>query len=569
VIIFARLAPGRHFGLAAIKFAATPTTLLHGLFFRLEWLRHPQISRESTMNLRWAACLPFLLLGFSLRAADKPEPNENPLAAKIRELTRAPHYRHAHWGLLFIDLNSGEVLYQENADKLFAPASVTKCFTVATALDALGADYRFRTPVYRRGEVTDSGELKGDLILVASGDLTMGGRTTEKGEIAFTNSDHTYATFSEDAALTPQDPLAGLNEIARQIAAAGIKKVSGNLLVDDRLFEHAEGSGSGPGNLTPIIVNDNVIDFLIEPTEAGKPAKITVRPQTGLYDIQFDMQTVETGTKAETWIRVENNKLTLSGKIPAGRAPLVRIYEVPDPAGWARSLLMEALQRANVEVAGGIAIRHPEVKLPAKDEIEKLVRVAQLESPPFSENARLVLKVSHNLHASTLPLLVAAHHGKRRLVDGMTLERAFLQKSGVEADAISFGGGAGGSRADYVTPKATVELLVAMTSRQDFPLYERAMPSLGVDGTLAKSVSQESPARDKVRAKTGTLLWDDLLQGNSLLTSKALAGYMTTKNGRKLAFAAFVNGVHLRDGIDTKKIGSDLGKLAEIVYLDE
>jgi serine-type D-Ala-D-Ala carboxypeptidase/endopeptidase (penicillin-binding protein 4) len=523
--------------------------------------------------LRAAFGFAFLLVitacNSPLRAEGKPETEGDVLAVKIRELTHAPHYRHAHWGLLFVDLNSGEVVYQENADKLFAPASVTKCYTVATALDALGADYRFRTPVYRRGDVSEAGELKGDLILVASGDLTMGGRTTEKGEIAFTNSDHTYATFSEDASLTPPDPLAGLNEIARQIAAAGIKKVSGNVLIDDRLFDHAEGSGSGPGNLTPILVNDNVLDFLIEPTEAGQPAKVTVRPQTGLYDITLDMQTVEAGGKVETWIRVENNKLTLRGKIPAGRAPLVRIYEVPDPAGWARSLLIEALQRAGVELSASISIRHPEAKLPAKEEIEQLPRVAQLESLPFSENARLILKVSHNLHASTLPLIVAAHNGKRTLADGLTLERTFLQKAGVEADAISFGGGAGGSRADYVTPKATVELLVAMTSRKDFPLYERAMPSLGVDGTLAKSISPESLARDKVHAKTGTLLWDDLLQGNSLLTSKALAGYMTTAKGRKLAFAAFVNGVHLRDGIDTKKIGSDLGKLAEIVYLNE
>ena len=526
--------------------------------FRIPFLR---VALNCAVCLLTVSCPP-------LRAEDKPETKSDALAAKIHELTHAPHYRHAHWGMLFFDLHSGEVLYQENADKLFAPASTTKCFTVATALDALGADYRFRTPVYRTGKVTDAGELKGDLILVASGDLTMGGRTNEKGEIAFTNSDHTYATFSEDASLTAPDPLAGLNEIARQIVAAGIKKVSGNLLVDDRLFDHAEGSGSGPGNITPIIVNDNVIDFLIEPTEAGQPAKVTVRPQTKLFEMKLDMQTVEKGSKPETWMHVENNQITLRGKIPAGRSPLVRIYEVPDPAGWARSLLIEALQRAGVEVSASISIHHPEVKLPPKAEIEKLTRVAQFESPPFSENARLILKVSHNLHASTLPLIVAAHHGKRTLADGLRLEHAFLTKAGVEADAISFGGGAGGSRADYVTPKVTVELLVAMTGRKNFELYERAMPSLGVDGTLAKSIRQESPARDKVHAKTGTLLWDDLLQGNSLLTSKALAGYMTTAKGRKLAFAAFVNGVHLRDGVDTKKIGGDLGKLAEIVYLE-
>lgn len=516
-----------------------------------------------------AVALGCCLLRIS-RAEEKHEPGEREsLTAKIRELTCAPHYRHAHWGLLFVDIKTGEVMHQENADKLFAPASVTKCFTVATALDALGADYRFRTPVYSRGDVNEGGELQGDLILVASGDLTLGGRTTEKGEIAFTNSDHTYATFSEDSSLTPQDPLAGLSEIARQIADAGIKKVSGDVLIDDRLFDHAEGSGSGPGNLTPILVNDNVIDFLIEPTEAGNPAKVTARPQTALYDMQFDMQTVAAGSKSETWIRVDNNKLTLRGKIPAGRAPLVRIYEVPDPAGWARSLLIEALRRAGVDVAAPIAVRHPSGKLPAKEEIEKLTCVATLESPPFAENARLILKVSHNLHASTLPLIVAAKNGKRTLADGLGIEKAFLLKAGVGADAISFGGGAGGSRADYVTPKATVELLVAMAARKDFEVYERAMPSLGVDGTLVKSVGPESSARGKVHAKTGTLLWENTLQGNSLLTSKALAGYITTSSGRRLAFAAFVNGVHLRDGIDTKRVGSDLGKLAEIVYLEE
>jgi D-alanyl-D-alanine carboxypeptidase/D-alanyl-D-alanine-endopeptidase (penicillin-binding protein 4) len=107
-----------------------------------------------------------------------------------------------------------------------------------------------------------------------------------------------------------------------------------------------------------------------------------------------------------------------------------------------------------------------------------------------------------------------------------------------------------------------------MAGRPDFFVYERALPILGVDGTLAKSVSSESPAKGKVQAKTGTLTWDNLLFGRPLLTSKALAGYLTTSRGRRLAFAAFVNGVHLKDGLDSKRIGSDLGKLCEIVHAE-
>jgi D-alanyl-D-alanine carboxypeptidase/D-alanyl-D-alanine-endopeptidase (penicillin-binding protein 4) len=92
------------------------------------------------------------------------------------------------------------------------------------------------------------------------------------------------------------------------------------------------------------------------------------------------------------------------------------------------------------------------------------------------------------------------------------------------------------------------------------------LPVLGVDGTLSKAVGPDSPARGKVQAKTGTLTWENLLWGRTLCTSKALAGYLTTAQGRRLAFAAFINGVHLKDGIDTGRLGRDLGRLCELVH---
>ena len=508
-----------------------------------------------------------------------PAGAEDALTRRIGELTGQPRFQHAHWGILFVDLKTGEVLHEHNGDKLFAPASTTKLYSVATALDDLGADYRFETPLKYTGTRTEA-TIQGDVILVASGDPTMGGRTTASGEIAFTDSDHTYANWMNDATLTPQDPLAGIKQLAEQIASAGIKRIAGDVLVDDRMFERAEGSGSGPGQLTPMMVNDNVIDFLIEPTEAGKPAKVTVRPETSLFTIKSELETVGPDDKLETWIRVDrdssrpgaerngaNAVLRLTGKIPAGREPLVRHYEVPDPAGFCRSLLIEALRQAGVHVGGKPALRHPPSStMPSREEVAALPEIARLVSPPFAENARLILKVSHNLHASTLPLLVAAKHGQRTLGDGLKLEAAFLRKAGVDVEAISFGGGAGGSRSDYVTPRVTVELLKYMSTRPDFDVYHRALPILGVDGTLAKSVGPESPVRGQAQAKTGTLVWDNGLAGRGLCTSKALAGYLTTKSGRKLAFAAFINGVHLKEGLETKHLGQDLGQLCEIVF---
>lgn len=488
------------------------------------------------------------------------------LAAQIQSLLDEPAYRTAHWGLLFVDLQSGEVVYEHNRHKLFAPASVTKLFSTSAALDGLGADYRFQTPVFARGEIDAQGKLTGDLILRASGDPTLGGRTNDKGSIDFTDSDHTYANWSSEAGLTPHDPLTGINDLAKQVHASGLRSIDGEVLIDDRLFETAEGSGSGPKQVSPIMINDNVIDLVFKPTEIGKPAEVTWRPHCNLLRVESRVETIAAGGKTEMFIRDHDGLLTVTGKIPADKKPLVRIQEVDDAAGWARALFIEALERAGVTVTCRAALKHPPKSLPAATEYAELKQMAELKSVPFAENIKLILKVSHNLHASELPLLLAASKGKRTLADGMKLQREFLQRCGVDADSISFGGGAGAARADYVTPHATVQLLQHLSKRNDFVDFERALPVMGVDGTLAKVVKPDSPVRDKVQAKTGTLVWENILNDRGLISSKALAGYLTTATGKRLAFAAFVNGVHGRDGVDSKKVGSDLGRLCELVH---
>ena len=105
------------------------------------------------------------------------------IAPKIDAIINGPDYKQAHWGLLVVDSKSGETIYAHNPDHLFFPASTTKLYSCSAALAALGADYRFETSVYRRGALKE-GRLQGDLILVAQGDLTMGGRTLADGSMA-------------------------------------------------------------------------------------------------------------------------------------------------------------------------------------------------------------------------------------------------------------------------------------------------------------------------------------------------------------------------------------------------
>ena len=97
-------------------------------------------------------------------------------------------------------------------------------------------------------------------------------------------------------------------------------------------------------------------------------------------------------------------------------------------------------------------------------------------------------------------------------------------------------------------------------------LAVHALPILGVDGTIATHVSPESPVRGKVQAKTGTLYYDNTMNQTTLMTSKALAGYLTPASGRPLAFALFVNNAHLKTSTETSRAGQTLGRMCEVAY---
>ncbi|WP_337176679.1 D-alanyl-D-alanine carboxypeptidase/D-alanyl-D-alanine-endopeptidase [Paludisphaera sp.] len=487
-----------------------------------------------------------------------------------------PTFRDAHWGILVVDARTGETLHEKNADELFSTASVAKLFSSAAAFVELGADHRFQTPVVRRGEVDDRGTLNGDLILVAQGDPAMGGRTGPDGKLLFADEDHIYASGGKASRfLVECDPLAGLDHLAREVQAAGIRKIAGEVLVDARLFERTPSSGSGPGHVSPIMINDNLVDVIVAPGKAaGEPAAAKVSPASRYLAIDA---LVETAADGEPRIRarfVGPRRLEVRGRVPVGPESFVETVEVEDPASFARALLIEALRRRGVHVEASPLADNPESALPPRSAVAGLPKVAEYTSPPFREFLRVILKVSHNVHASALPMLVAVNKGERSLAAGLRRQGEILQGLGLDPLAVSFGGGAGGQWADMATPRATVALLRAMAARPDFASYDAALPILGRDGTLAEAVAEGSPARGHARAKTGTMYVDDALIGRRLLTSKALAGYMETAAGRPLVIAFFINGVVLeaRDGGEvptTADAGKLLGKLCEAFYLGD
>jgi D-alanyl-D-alanine carboxypeptidase/D-alanyl-D-alanine-endopeptidase (penicillin-binding protein 4) len=487
------------------------------------------------------------------------------LAAAFDTILADPRFRPSRLGLHVTDRATGDVIFDIRSDEWFLAGSTTKLWAGSAALDALGADYRFETPVYRTGPIETDGTLDGDLILVASGDLTMGGRDTPDSRIAYPTIDHTYAyIFPDKVELTSQDPLAGLDELAKQVADAGVTRITGEVIIDDRLFPATPKDNY---ILTPIWINDNLVDLKLTPGQAGDPAALEWRPRTAAYSVEADVRTVAAGELANvSVISPGPGRIAISGQIPSDLPQYVAAYQVENPADFARTLLIEALTRAGVTVAAAAWTGpNPVDRLPASDSYADAGRVALRRSLPFSENLKLIWKCSHNQHADMLVMHLALKRGSTDFAGGMQGIGAFLQVAGIDPGTLSLGDGRGNTFSDLFSPRTVVRLLAYLTTRPDFATAYAALPGLGVDGAEVVTVPPTSPIVGKAFAKSGTSVDYDAMNQRTLLMARELAGYMTGKSGREVIFAVYLNNVPL-DGTDLFTVINTHGELVEAIF---
>jgi D-alanyl-D-alanine carboxypeptidase/D-alanyl-D-alanine-endopeptidase (penicillin-binding protein 4) len=257
--------------------------------------------------------------------------------------------------------------------------------------------------------------------------------------------------------------------------------------------------------------------------------------------------------------------VTISGSVPLREYTEMFSYPVPNPARFAEIVFTEALREKGITANPGLKEENADFKALAANYVPEKA-VAEHVSPPMTEEAKVILKVSQNLHASMMPYLFSAILAKKEAPQsGFDLINEFLKRAGLDLSGAAQSDGAGG--AAHFTPTFMVDYLEYISKQKYFEGFQKALPILGKDGTL-HDIQTNSPAAGHVFAKTGTWTESDLLNQDVFVGGKGLAGYITTKKGEHLAFAAYINNVRVPAVPDAVKniTGQTLGEIAAAAY---
>ena len=506
------------------------------------------------------------------------------ISADIKAILQKPLYKNSIWGLRVVDLDTRRVLMNIGQGYNFIIGSVRKVFSIGELLNEVGPAHRYNTPVYRRGELDPRGVLHGDLILVASGDLTMGGRTNPDGTIAVTDYDHNEADSLGNAQLTAPDPLAGYIALAKQVASRGITEITGDVAIDDRLFQPFFFRGQF--NLKPIFVNDDVVDLIINPTTPGRPASVPWRPVSAALGVKSTLVTSGPGSKYTLQLAPEVPQCIgqpgctaqIEGQLPVdfvppltNEFPLIQVLRITEPSNYARTVFIEALRATGVTIRANLTEDNPVHLLPAKDSYPLNTKVAELEGMPYSDYAKFILKVSYNIGADTSLLLFGLTQGVDNMQDALRVEKRNLSSNyKIPRHAVHFVDGSGGGLTTATT-RAVTQMLIDMHEAPTFPTFFNALPIMAVDGSLAFVTDFESDprlagAKGQVQAKPGTLLASSGSQ--FLVQGQAFGGYITARSGKKLVYEVVVNNVIVSDLNGLLQVFQDEGTVSAILWRD-
>lgn len=438
--------------------------------------------------------------------------------------------RNGEWGVMVTSLTRGDTLFSHRANVPMRPASTLKLLSTASALDQRGINYRFTTAVLRDKKVSRDGVLNGDIYIRGEGDPSLSPRF-----------------FSGD----PNEPL---KQLAEQITALGVKRITGNIISDATAFdEHLIPDGwltrylgaAYAARVCAISLNDNIVWIAVSPSPSGKGrAIVQLEPASTALTVSHTVRTVPGSGENIKTRKYSDGRIEVSGTIGAKSQTRRYSYVVDNPAMFMAGALETALTDMGIVVEGKITTG----KTPPKASV-----IALLKSPPLVRLVNIVNRESHNLYAELL--FRDASRGEAKSVQGSvdqgnaTVKR-LLKDMGVDITGLSHADGSGLSVKNQITARTMSQFLMNAHDTEWGSALHASLPVSGESESLRRRMN--GSAQGNLHAKTGTT--DDVV---------SLAGYVTARNGELLAFTLFYNGTDrwiARESIDA--MGETLANLA-------
>ena len=412
---------------------------------------------------------------------------------------------------IVVDADTGKTIYARDEKAQLNAASNVKIVTSAAGLALLGPEYRWRTTLSIVGPpagppLPAGGEATGDLYLRGSGDPTL---------------------VTEDLAAMVGD-----------LAALGLRKVRGTLVVDDSLFEggyvppaydQKNDSTASRAPASAASLNGNVVAVTIVPgAAAGAPAHVVVDPSSPYFTIAGRVVTASSGPHVpavDTKEEPAHTRVNVAGRIRLGADPRTIYRRVANPSLFIGHTLKQLMERRGITV-GAVKIG----RAPAQG----LRVLAAHDSAPLAVAVQELNKRSNNFAAEQLLRTLGAEIGGRpgSWDKGLKAVDRYLTGIGIKTGTYQMQNGSGLYDSNRFSAEQIVTILRAAS--RDFRISAEFLSSLavaGTDGTIAHRMGGTLAER-YVRAKTGTLA-----------TVSCLSGFAGSPGHTPLAFSIIVNDI--------------------------
>jgi len=367
-------------------------------------------------------------------------------------------------------LQDSKELFSLNTSRKFKPASLSKIITGAAVLELLGPRFQFKTQLLFDGSIVDN-TVRGSLYLLGGGD--------------------------------PSFHSAGLSVLLTGLKKQKIKKIEGDLIIDDSRFRDV---------VSPYWQSQ--ID-MINPDLF--PLFLRFDPPSNLAPFSPDWQ------KAE---RLHTKAVDLEGRF-------VVYQNMIQPNLWTGYQFQQLMQKAGIHLAGKVV----------RGKVSRSSKVLAEISNPLTKVVSQMMKSSNNFYADMLVRNISVAFGESpgNFGTGIDFVTFYLDHVKVPRSDYSLNSGSGFSHQNMITPRALAKLLNHLKDERTVsPYFFSSLPVAGVDGTLAGRM-RKTGAQGRVHAKTGYLR--PVSTGAFHLDGAVgLAGFGARRDGKNLLFVFLYNG---------------------------